>query len=73
MNTWDSRLRKLEDRLRGSCLECSGSAGIVVIWPGEPEDLEEHMCPKCGRQPIVIRVVYDGSSAELEGGGGEPY
>ena len=60
MNFLNSRLRKLEERVRGSCPECSGSAGIVVLYE-ETEDLASlERCSKCGRPLTIIRVVRDG-------------
>jgi hypothetical protein len=66
----DSRLRRLEERAGGRCPECVGGAGIVVAYDEavatvRREALEE-CCPRCGRAPTVIRVVYDGDE---EGGG----
>jgi Zn finger protein HypA/HybF involved in hydrogenase expression len=56
----DSRLRRLEERAGARCPECAGSEGIVITYDEAAlrEALDE-CCPRCGRVPRVIRVVYD--------------
>lgn len=61
----DSRLRRLEERAGARCPECAGSEGIVITYDEAAlrEALDER-CPRCGRVPRVIRVVYDDEEGE---------
>jgi hypothetical protein len=65
-----SRLRKLEERAgEGRCPECAGGAGIVVAYDASETEAgaTAQRCPRCGRAPTLIRVVYEGGE-EGEGG-----
>ena len=65
-----SRLRKLEERAgEGGCPECAGNAGIVVTYDASETEAgaTAQRCPRCGRAPTIIGVVYDGEEEE-EGG-----
>jgi hypothetical protein len=70
-NFINRRLRRLEERGgRGSCPECTGAEGLVVVYDEatERKALDER-CSRCGRALTIIRVVYDGN----EEGGGASY
>jgi hypothetical protein len=71
-NFINSRLRRLEEcGGRGSCPECTGAEGLVVVYDEatERKALDER-CSRCGRAlTIIITVVYDGN----EEGGGASY
>lgn len=50
---FESRLKRLEEKTGSGECTCTGP---LIIWPGQ--DQEDITCPKCGRERVVIRVVY---------------
>lgn len=59
------RLDEVESKLGTVCEMCAPPHGCVIHRPGEPEPVAT--CSKCGRQLLVIRVVYvPGGSRERQ-------
>jgi hypothetical protein len=46
------RVKRLEG---GACPACGGGGGLAVVLDDEPEP--ERACRRCGRGPLVVRVV----------------
>jgi hypothetical protein len=59
MQSLDGRVRKLESQLNAGEDWCS--CGFRILWP-DGSTLGSQPCDVCGRQRIVMRVVYDSDS-----------
>lgn len=70
MTTHDSRITRLEDRIRRrQCRSCWGSGATIVMVPdGEDADSERYKpteCPECGKRYRVVRQIVGISEEEM--------